>query len=88
VLRRKLSLHGGGWMWRPLVDVEDVAAFHVSALAAPVAAMHGEIFNVLAENYQIRQLAMLVAGRSVSSIRRAASSSNRRRSRRSCGTTA
>ncbi len=62
VLRRKLSLHGGGWMWRPLVDVEDVAAVHVAALAAPVGSMRGEIFNVLEENYQIRQLAMLVAG--------------------------
>ncbi len=62
VLRRKLSLHGGGWMWRPLVDVEDVAAVHVLALGAPADAIRGQIFNVLEENYQIRQLAMLVAG--------------------------
>jgi len=57
VLRRRLSLHGGGWMWRPLVDVEDVAA-----VLAPADAIRGQIFNVLEENYQIRQLAMLVAG--------------------------
>src|SRR3954464_14551932 len=25
LLRGRLSLHGGGWMWRPLVDVRDVA---------------------------------------------------------------
>lgn len=62
ILRRKLSLHGGGWMWRPLVDVEDVAAVHVLALGAPLDAIRGQIFNVLEENYQIRQLAMLVAG--------------------------
>jgi len=62
VLRRRLSLHGGGWMWRPLVDVEDVAAVHVAALGAPADAIRGQIFNVLEENYQIRQLAMLVAG--------------------------
>jgi nucleoside-diphosphate-sugar epimerase len=62
IVLRRLFLHGGGWMWRPLVDVEDVAAVHVVALAAPLDAIRGQIFNVLEENYQIRQLAMLVAG--------------------------
>ncbi len=58
----KLYLHGGGWQWRPLVDVSDVARAHVACLAAPVDALRGEIFNVMQENYQVRQLAMLVAG--------------------------
>jgi nucleoside-diphosphate-sugar epimerase len=62
IVRRRLYLHGGGWMWRPLVDVEDVAAAHVMALEAPLEKIGGQIFNVLEENYQIRQLAMLVAG--------------------------
>jgi nucleoside-diphosphate-sugar epimerase len=62
IVRRRLFLHGGGWMWRPLVDVEDVAAVHVLALTAPLDRIRGQIFNVLEENYQIRQLAMLVAG--------------------------
>jgi nucleoside-diphosphate-sugar epimerase len=62
LLQRQLFLHGGGWMWRPLVDVEDVARVHVFALKAPLEKIRGQIFNVLEENYQIRQLAMLVAG--------------------------
>jgi len=62
IVQRRLFLHGGGWMWRPLVDVEDVAAVHVMALAAPLDRIRGQVFNVLEENYQIRQLAMLVAG--------------------------
>ncbi len=62
IIARKLFLHGGGWMWRPLVDVRDVARIHVAALGAPLEAIGGEIFNVLEENYQIRQLAMLVTG--------------------------
>jgi nucleoside-diphosphate-sugar epimerase len=62
IVLRRLYLHGGGWMWRPLVDVEDVARAHVLALGAPLDSLRGEIFNVLEENYQIRQLAMLVAG--------------------------
>jgi nucleoside-diphosphate-sugar epimerase len=58
----KLYLHGGGWQWRPLVDVSDVARAHVACLHAAADAVAGEIFNVMQENYQVRQLAMLVAG--------------------------
>jgi nucleoside-diphosphate-sugar epimerase len=61
-LAGKLYLHGGGWQWRPLVDVSDVARAHLACLAAPLDAVGGEIFNVMEENYQVRQLAMLVAG--------------------------
>ncbi len=62
LLYRKLFLHGGGWQWRPLVDVRDIARAHVVALTAPRETVHAGIFNVMQENYQIRQLAMLVAG--------------------------
>ena len=62
LLNGRLMLHGGGWMWRPLVDVRDVARVHVMALTAPLDAIRGHIFNVLEENYQVRQLAMLVTG--------------------------
>ena len=58
----RLSLHGGGWMWRPLVDVTDVARAHIHCLEAPVEQVGGQIFNVMHDNYQIRELAMLVAG--------------------------
>ena len=58
----RLSLHGGGWMWRPLVDVRDVSDAMIAALEAPADLVRGEIFNVLHSNYQIRELAMLVAG--------------------------
>ncbi len=62
VVKKRLLLHGGGWMWRPLVDVEDIARAHIMILQAPLEAVRSQIFNVLEENYQIRQLAMLVAG--------------------------
>ena len=58
----RLAMHGGGWMWRPLVDVTDVSRAHIAALEAPEERVRGEIFNILNDNYQIRQLAMLVAG--------------------------
>jgi nucleoside-diphosphate-sugar epimerase len=62
ITRQKLFLHGGGWQWRPLVDVSDVARAHIVVLDAPLDAVGGEIFNLMQENYQVRQLAMLVAG--------------------------
>jgi nucleoside-diphosphate-sugar epimerase len=62
LVNRRLYLHGGGWMWRPLVDTTDIARAHIMCLEAPLDIVGGEIFNVMEENYQIRQLAMLVAG--------------------------
>jgi nucleoside-diphosphate-sugar epimerase len=62
LVSEELSLHGGGWMWRPLVDVRDCADAMICALEAPAELAAGEIFNVLHSNYQIRELAMLVAG--------------------------
>ena len=60
--RGALLLHGGGWMWRPLVDVRDAADAMIACYEAPDHLVRGEIFNVLHSNYQIRELAMLVAG--------------------------
>jgi nucleoside-diphosphate-sugar epimerase len=58
----RLLLHGGGLMWRPLVDVTDAAGAQIAALEAPAADVRGQIINVVQDNYQIRELAMLVAG--------------------------
>jgi nucleoside-diphosphate-sugar epimerase len=58
----KLMLHGGGWMYRPLVDVQDTADVQIACLEANEEDVSGEIFNVVQDNYQIRELAMLVAG--------------------------
>jgi nucleoside-diphosphate-sugar epimerase len=62
LLRGRLLLHGGGWMWRPLVDVRDVSDAMILAMEAPAELCRGEVFNVLHANSQIRALAMLVAG--------------------------
>jgi len=62
LLKCRLELHGGGWMWRPLVDVCDCADAMIALMEAPADKIRGEVFNVLHSNYQIRELAMLVAG--------------------------
>jgi nucleoside-diphosphate-sugar epimerase len=63
IIHGRLFLHGGGWMSRPLVDINDVAEAHIRAIDAPdPTPLCGQIFNVVQGNYQIRQLGMLVAG--------------------------
>ena len=62
LLSGSLKLHGGGWMWRPLVDISDCADAMIAAYEAPAEKVRGEIFNVVHSNYQIRELAMIVAG--------------------------
>lgn len=57
LLRGRLSVFCGGEMWRPLVDVVDVARAHVAALEAPADLVRGEVFNVSYKNYRILELA-------------------------------
>ena len=50
---------GCGARWSTSSDVSDAM---IAGLEAPAEKVRGEIFNVLHSNYQIRELAMLVAG--------------------------
>ncbi len=61
LLKKQLFLHDGGHMWRPLVDVQDVASAHIVAADAPAEAVVGRVFNVVQENYRICELAEIVA---------------------------
>jgi nucleoside-diphosphate-sugar epimerase len=62
LLTGQLKLHGGAWMWRPLVDISDCADAMIATYEAPAELVRGEVFNVVHSNYQIRELAMIVAG--------------------------
>jgi nucleoside-diphosphate-sugar epimerase len=52
-----------GRSWRPLVHVEDIARAFIAVLEAPRELVHNQAFNVgrTEENYQIRDVATLVA---------------------------
>jgi nucleoside-diphosphate-sugar epimerase len=52
-----LTVHCGGEMWRPLVDVSDLCRVYVACVEAPEDAIHGKIFNVVGKNYRILELA-------------------------------
>jgi nucleoside-diphosphate-sugar epimerase len=56
----KIKLHYGGAMWRPLVDVQDVARAYVMALEADADDIRGQVFNLTAGNYRISELGMRV----------------------------
>ena len=55
-----LSLHYGGEMWRPLVDVRDAARAYIAALEADEDLVRGEIFNVSYQNIRVSELALRV----------------------------
>jgi len=55
-----ITIHYGGEMWRPLVDVRDAARAYIAALRADEALVKGEIFNVSFQNIRISELALRV----------------------------
>jgi len=60
----KIMLKSDGTPWRPIVHIEDISRAFIAALEAPADAVFKEAFNVgqTAHNYQIRDLAEIVAG--------------------------
>ena len=60
----EVRIGSDGTPWRPLVHVEDIAAAYVAALAVSPARIHNRAFNVgiSSENYQIRDVAAMIAG--------------------------
>ena len=55
-----LVLHYGGEMWRPLVDVRDVARAYIACLEADEHLVRAQIFNVTYQNVRISELALRV----------------------------
>ena len=58
--RGVLTLHYGGEMWRPLVDVRDAARAYIACLEADEDKVRGEVFNVSFQNLRISELALRV----------------------------
>ena len=55
-----VTMHYGGEMWRPLVDVRDAARAYITCLEAPGQKVNGQIFNVVYGNFRISELALRV----------------------------
>ena len=52
-----LTVHAGGEMWRPLVEVTDLARVYIACVEAPQALVHAKTLNVVGKNYRILELA-------------------------------
>jgi nucleoside-diphosphate-sugar epimerase len=59
----RIFLKSDGSPWRPIVHIRDISAAFIAALGAPEEVVFNQAFNVgqTAHNYQIRQIAQVVA---------------------------
>ena len=59
----QVKLQSDGRAWRPMVHITDICRAVLATLAAPTSTIHNEAFNIGSEqeNYQIRDIANLVA---------------------------
>lgn len=55
-----VTVHYGGEMWRPLVEVRDVARAYIACLHADEERVKEQIFNVSFNNFRISELALRV----------------------------
>jgi nucleoside-diphosphate-sugar epimerase len=55
----KVMLKSDGTSWRPVVHIRDISKSFAQVLVADGESVHGEVFNVGGENYQIRDLALI-----------------------------
>jgi nucleoside-diphosphate-sugar epimerase len=58
--RRRLTVHSGGRMWRPLLHIGDAVQTYQRVLAADEDVVRGQIFNVVSHNCQVLTAALEV----------------------------
>jgi len=60
---KEIKMTSDGSPWRPLVHVRDIAQAIACALESPRSIIHNQVFNVgsNAENYQVKEIAAIVA---------------------------
>lgn len=57
LMKGVVTVYCGGEMWRPLVDVTDVAKAHICCIEAPEDQIRGQVFNISFKNYRVLELA-------------------------------
>lgn len=59
-LKKLLTVDAGGEIWRPMVDILDVAETYIKAIELPLSEIGGKTFNVINENFRIGDLALKI----------------------------
>lgn len=57
-----IKLHGGGWVYRPLLGINDAVRAYLAVLDAPAEKMSGQVFNVTSSNATVREYALAMHG--------------------------
>lgn len=57
-----IKLHGGGWVYRPLLGISDAVSAYLAALDAPAVRISGQVFNVTSSNATVREYAEAMRG--------------------------
>jgi len=52
-----IKLHGGGWVYRPLLGIHDAVSAYLAVLDAPAEKISGQVFNVTSSNATVREYA-------------------------------
>lgn len=60
LLNKTINVKAKGIQWRPIVDIEDLCEAYIAMLEAPEALVEGQIFNVLYDNFQVKDIAKQV----------------------------
>ncbi len=55
--KRRLTVHAGGRMWRPLLHISDAVDAYKMVLSADRNAIHAQVFNILSANQQVSAIA-------------------------------
>jgi len=55
--KKRINVHAGGEIYRPMIDIQDVAAAYCAALELPLETVGGKIYNVVQSNWRIGDLA-------------------------------
>src|SRR5215216_2259731 len=58
---RRLTVHGSGEVWRPLLHIRDAVDAYLHLLLAPTGKIRSETFNLVHKNYRILELAHWIA---------------------------
>lgn len=58
--KKTLTVDAAGEIWRPLIDIQDVADIYIKAIELPLGKVGGKIFNMVDKNWKIGDLAKKV----------------------------
>ena len=57
----KITIHNGGEMWRPMLEINDAARAYIACLQAKAPKVRGQVFNIAYKNFRVSEIALRTA---------------------------